>query len=603
MNFGSLSFSSSRRRSSPPRWGRRPGRCSRGCRSGSSRCTSSSSAAGRCRCPAPCSGGGASRTCTSTACSSGSGGTCCCSSSSWPSCWRCSRWRARGSRGRPRRGSGTSWRSTTRRACRPPTSRRPGWTGPRRRPRRSSTAMESDDLAMVIAFSDRARVVSNYTGDRRLLLAADRRDRADRGDDLAPRGAPGRRRPGQPVASRSARGSWPPTVVPPKLQIYTDGGFADVEGFSLGNLEPEVVVIGPPAAPARRPVARRQGDRGPGEGRPPTTSRSSPSRPGANDEKPDIYQVFGRVHNYRAEPSRPRPSSSGTTRHSPAADGDPDRRDRPEAAARRASSRSSSTCPTSGAAELEVRLDVDDALALDNRAFTLVGNPRKAQVLVVTRGQPLPARHPADPDRRRARPTSPSSRPRRRRPTPIARDVAAGPVRPGHLRPRPPRDAPRGQRPLLRRAAARPGLREAEGRRAARSILDWDVAHPLMQYIRDLSTGARSSRPTVVEPPPGSTDPDRERQGPARLRRPARGLLRRRRRPSPCWTGKEFNTDWYRNYSFPLFLFNSLQVLGNARESAGDEVHLPGQPVVLRAESIDGTGRGHLGPTGEAPRP
>ncbi len=30
------------------------------------------------------------------------------------------------------------------------------------------------------------------------------------------------------------------SVVTPKLLIYTDGGFADVEGFSLGNLEPEV---------------------------------------------------------------------------------------------------------------------------------------------------------------------------------------------------------------------------------------------------------------------------------------------------------------------------------------------------------------------------
>src|SRR4051794_22732687 len=35
--------------------------------------------------------------------------------------------------------------------------------------KRIVAAMESDDLAMVIAFSDRAKVVSNYTGDKRLL--------------------------------------------------------------------------------------------------------------------------------------------------------------------------------------------------------------------------------------------------------------------------------------------------------------------------------------------------------------------------------------------------------------------------------------------------
>src|SRR3954470_22352103 len=31
-------------------------------------------------------------------------------------------------------------------------------------------AMDADDLAMVIAFSDRAKVISNYSGDKRLLL-------------------------------------------------------------------------------------------------------------------------------------------------------------------------------------------------------------------------------------------------------------------------------------------------------------------------------------------------------------------------------------------------------------------------------------------------
>jgi hypothetical protein len=49
--------------------------------------------------------------------------------------------------------------------------------------------------------------------------------------------------------------------------------------------------------------------------------------------------------------------------------------------------------------------------------------------------------------------------------------------------------------------------------------------------------------------------------------------------------GRNFNTDWMTKYSFPLFLFNAIQALGNARESAGEEVHVPGQPVVLRAES------------------
>ena len=184
------------------------GRCWRAFRSGSSRSTSSSSAAGRSRCRARCSGGGAWRTCTSTACSSGCGGTCCCSSSSWRSSWRCWPWPARGSRGRAGQGSGSCWRSTTRRACRPPTSRPPGWPRPRRRRRRSSTAMDADDLAMVIAFSDRAKVVSNYTGDRRLLLSGSTRSRRARRRPRSARRS--RSPPGWPTPrSRSARGSSP----------------------------------------------------------------------------------------------------------------------------------------------------------------------------------------------------------------------------------------------------------------------------------------------------------------------------------------------------------------------------------------------------------
>ena len=68
--------------------------------------------------------------------------------------------------------------------------------------------MDADDLAMVIAFSDRARVVSNYTGDRGLL--------PQRIDAIEPTQATTSLREGLQVAaglanppSRSARASSP----------------------------------------------------------------------------------------------------------------------------------------------------------------------------------------------------------------------------------------------------------------------------------------------------------------------------------------------------------------------------------------------------------
>ena len=38
------------------------------------------------------------------------------------------------------------------------------------------------------------------------------------------------------------------------------------------------------------------------------------------------------------------------------------------------------------------------------------------------------------------------------------------------------------------------------------------------------------------------------------------------------------NTTWFRYISFPLFILNSIQALGNVREGAGDEVAEPGRP-------------------------
>ena len=163
--------------------------------------------------------------------------------------------------------------------------------------------MDSDDLAMVIAFSDTARVVSNYTGDRRVL--------ALRIDSIEPTQATTSLREGLQVAAGLANpskqigeGVVASSVVTPKLFIYTDGGFADVEGFSLGNLEPEVVVIGPPPPPYSPPPAGAAAAAADEKTKVPNPSDNVAilalqSR--RDEDKPDVYQLFGRVHNFRHE--------------------------------------------------------------------------------------------------------------------------------------------------------------------------------------------------------------------------------------------------------------------------------------------------------------
>src|SRR5512142_1191179 len=121
-------------------------------------------------------------------------------------------------------------------------------------------SMEDDDLAMVITFSDRAKVVSNYSGARRLLRR--------RIDAIGPTQASTSLREALQVAAGLANpakqigeGVVATKVGLPKLMVYPDGGFADGEGFSLGNPGPVVGGIGPPP-PSPPLVHRPQGPSG-----------------------------------------------------------------------------------------------------------------------------------------------------------------------------------------------------------------------------------------------------------------------------------------------------------------------------------------------------
>lgn len=446
--------------------------------------------------------------------------------------------------------------------------------------RKLVSSLDSDDLAMVIAFSDRARVVSNYTGDRRLLL--------QRIDAIQPTQTSTSLREALQVAAGLANpskqigeGVVASQVQTPKLKIYTDGGFADVEGFSLGNLIPEVVVIGPPPPPLPQAADMRSG------------SAPAPKSPSDNvailalqarrsDERPDTYQVFGRVHNYRGEMVS---TEARLLRHDPKTPGGAGTLI--DAIGLKLPAQSDQSfkfdLPDTGMTELEVRLDVNDALPLDNRAFAVVGNARKAQVLVVTAGNRYlvdTLRTPTAVERADVQVVTPEQS----KGDEVMRDVRSGRydlIIYDSFRPENPPEAN-----ALYFGALPPGPAYAKPKTLEWPIvLDWDVAHPLMQYIRDLST-IKIAKAVSVEPPPGSTNLIESDKGPLAFVAPREGFSD----TVVCFSlmnGADFNTNWFGRISFPLFLFNSLQVLGNARESSGDEIHLPGQPVILRAESAD----------------
>ena len=439
-------------------------------------------------------------------------------------------------------------------------------------------SLGGDDLAMVLTFSDRAKVVSNYTGDRTAL--------ARRIDAIAPTENSTSLREALQVAaglanpSKQAEGVAANSLVAPQLKIYTDGGFADVEGFSLGNLEPEVIVIGSPP-----PAVEPSGD--------PAAPNAAKGKPASNnvailalqsrqdEEKPDRHQVFGRVHNYRGEDVSTEAKLSRLDPDNPAGPGT-----LVDAVALKINKQSDGSfqfdLTDSGdkASEFVVTIDVADDLPLDNRAYTLIAAPRKAQILAVTAGNrylvdslrtPLAAARAdvvvINPDEFKADATK--------------RDVAAGRYDLIIFDRVTPADPPEAN--ALYFGALPPGPAYATPRAVeGPTILDVNASHPLMQYIRDLPI-VRVLKANLVEPPAGSTTLIEGDTGPLAFIAP-RGGYADAVVPFALLDGPPFNTDWVTKYSFPLFLFNALQALGNARESASEEVFAPGQAVALRVD-------------------
>lgn len=442
-------------------------------------------------------------------------------------------------------------------------------------------AMQSDDLAMVIAFSDRARVVSTYTGNRALLRK--------RIDEIAPTEATTSLRDALQVAAGLANpnkvgdvpeGVEATSVVTPRLMIYTDGGFPDVEGFSLGNIEPEVVVIGKPSPAEKAPEE--------GKPAPPPTSNNVAIlalQTRRNEEKADVFQVFGRVHNYRAEDVETEAKLLVRDPTNPKAEGV-----LRDAVGLKVPARGDAAfkfdLPETGATELEVRLAVDDDLPLDDRAFTLIGNPRKAQVVLVTLGNKYlqdALKTPLAASRSDVTITTPENA----KTDAIKRDMAAGKydlVIFDQCRPEAPPAANALYFGALPPGPAYEKTKDVEGP----TILDVNASHPLMQFIRDLSVVVVARATVVLEPPTGSTPLIESNAGPLAFVVPREGYSDTVF-TFPLLASQGVNTDWVKKFSFPLFVYNALQVVGNARDSAGEEVHAPAQPVQIRPETINDT--------------
>lgn len=439
--------------------------------------------------------------------------------------------------------------------------------------------MNASDLAMIVAFSDRARVVSNYTSNKALLrqrLASLTPTENTTSIREALQVIAGLANPAADLEARNAPqgAEIRNDQVAPKLSIFTDGGFADVEGMSVGKVTPEVVIIGP--AIDLPPLK-------PGEARP---KLSPPSNNVAilalaatrDEEKPDQFQVFGRVRNYRGEEVK---TEVRLIRHDPKTPGDKGTLIDAQAMSIEPQSEKSFSFDLNdnGEASLEVRIDADDALPLDNRAFTVFGAPKRAQVLIVTAGN----RYLVDSLGTLTDLADVVQKTPEEAKTPdIAREIGSGRydlVIYDSVRP----DAPPEANALYFGVLPPGKAYETPKELTNPSILDWDVAHPLMQYVRDLNTVVLVKAVTSEIPTGGISLIDSDGGSLAFVA--PRGGFTDAVVGFSLLDGSKFNTNWQLKSSFPLFLYNVVRSLGNARESSGDELHLPDMPVVLRADS------------------
>jgi hypothetical protein len=408
-------------------------------------------------------------------------------------------------------------------------------------------AMSSGDRAMIISFDSTAQVVSTYTTNRALLrqrLGSITPSESSTSLRDALEVASGLANPSSDVNARNL----PQGVIateamePARLLIYTDGGFGDVEGFSVGNLLPEVVVIGPAPPPRASPTD-------------PIPEAASNNRAilalavGRNAEKSDQVQVFGRARNYRDEPS---PIEIKLLARDVAKPDAPARLIDAvalELGAREERSFQFDLADPGVELALEARLDGADDLALDDSGFAVLSRPRSARVLLVTEGN----RYLTDTFR-----------------TPAAAEIAEVEI------------TTPAEANALYFGAMPPGTVFDATRTAEYPVvLDWNLSHPLLQYVRDLAL-IRIAKAEIAELPPGTTPLIESDKGPLAFLSP-RGAYVDAVVGFAILNGTTFNTDWPLHVSFPLFLFNALQTLGQTGVGGEAAPQRPGQSLPIRA--------------------
>ena len=435
------------------------------------------------------------------------------------------------------------------------------------------------DAVMIISFSDTARVVQEFTTSAAECLAALERiqptsRRTSINDALSyAAGLVNTTR-----ASDVPEDEQAPEPLSAKLWILSDGNFT-APSFPLGNLEASYVPLGQSDVENLAIVA------------------FSASRP---DDRSEQLQIFGRVENHGRE--------DRTTLAQLFVDGQPVDVQQVEVPAGKSAGvvfnlRQAET------AVLEMRLDVDDALAADNAAWAVINPPRRGKVLLVTPGnRPLEfalqtPRAQAIADLLIESPDFLSTEEYRQAalaglfdliiydrclPEPAAGSTDA-------LTPMPQSNCWFiGLPPKLPEWGWKPGAAWPPNKVVGPQIIDLERAHPIMQLL-DVER-LLIAQATVLTPPSGSVTlmdaialQAAEGNGePQRVEVPVFVIAPRRGYEDAVLAFEiisddgSANTDWIKRRSFAVMVLNVLQYLAGGPNQGGAESLRPGQPVELQ---------------------
>lgn len=410
-------------------------------------------------------------------------------------------------------------------------------------------SMGSGDVAMIVAFSDSAQVIQSFTANRQQLhraLAAT--PQTNRSTSLAEalRVAGGIAGSADAGAKESAQTS------AARLYIVSDGRFANIKDFELGNVEPMFIPIG-------RHVADNQA----------IVSLAASAQPGGAKS-----QLYARVANFG-----PHERSRNVSLYVDGSLADAQALTVPAGQTRGVAFKLN----TAGPAAIEIKLDAGDVLNVDDRAWTVLQPPQPANVLLVSPGnEPLALALSTDRAKQlgRLRTKSPGylQSPEyeaeaeseeldlviydRCQPAtmPLANTLFIGQIPPGG------------------RWRALPAV-------SAPQIVDTSAGHPLVRLVE--LNNVLVAEATPLELPPGGTVLIESNAGPLFAIAPRDAY-------EDCVLGFEIvqgdkaQTNWPLKVGFPVFALNLLEYFGPAkRQRAGENLH-PGEAAVLALPTAAG---------------